>query len=75
MYRVTKFSATSKPMKPPPMIAAFLALWVSIQDLIWLLSGISRNWKTPGREHPGMGGTMGFDPGDKISLSYDSSKL
>lgn len=68
-YFTFKDSAISRPMKPPPTMIAFLASRVSIHALIWRLSGISRNWKTPGALAPGILGTKGLEPGERISLS------
>lgn len=68
-YFTFRHSAISSPMKPPPIITAFLALRVSIHALICRLSGMSRSWNTPGAFAPPTSGMKGLEPGERISLS------
>ena len=68
MPRLTKFSTSSRPMKPAPMTTACLTPW-SMRALMRSMSCKFRRVKMPGSSMPGSGGRSGAAPGARISLS------
>ena len=68
MPRRTKFSTSSRPMKPAPTTTACFTPW-STRSLMRSTSCRFRSVKMPGRSMPGIGGRNGAAPGARISLS------
>ena len=64
-----RFSATSRPMKPPPTMTADLGLFRSTNALIRRVSSTVRRVKSLSLSIPGRFGHTGFAPGDRRSLS------
>jgi hypothetical protein len=67
--RARRFSAISRPMKPPPTTQTLAARWLAIQSRTRRVSGMVRMAKMPGRSIPGTGGRMGEAPGARIRAS------
>ena len=57
-------------MKPPPITLAFLGLFFSIKDFILSVSFMFHKVNTFSFSIPSIGGFMGLEPVEIISLSY-----
>ena len=64
-----RFSAISRPMKPPPMTTARFTSRLPIYCFMASVSLTLRRVKIPSRSMPGSGGFTGDAPGDSSSLS------
>ena len=73
--RFLRFSASSTPTKPPPITAADFGFSEFAKSLIRKVSSTVRRVKIFSEFTPGIGGTEGFAPGARRSLSYFSSKM
>jgi len=70
--RCARFSAISRPIKPPPTTTARSGFSVSSHALMASASGTVRRVKIPSRSMPGIGGRIGSAPGERINSSYGS---
>ena len=65
----TRFSAVSRPMKPPPTMAALFAPFSLTMAIMASMSGMVHSWNIFGESTPGRSGRTGEEPVEMTSAS------